>query len=267
MMTPTPPRCGGGCWPPTPPSYNAVDRDGHGVCENDPRSRSAPRRRTGCVGGRLPAPGVCVWIPGLPGRRAATQVPCRHPGDRRASRRRRRPTKKSAEITTNPTARPAGAAAGPRCAAHPLLAEAIRTGATVKPIRMPPGEPEPAYRPSTELAGSSGCAICSVASPAATCPPNCVTSTTPGPSRWAPPTPRTSNAVPTHHLMKTFCRHRRLDRCSTARRHPDLDLPHRHELHDQARQPAVLPRLEHPTAPLDPPATAHRSAPTAGVAD
>ena len=34
----------------------------------------------------------------------------------------------------------------------PLLAEAIRTGATVKPIRTPGDEPEPAYRPSPELA-------------------------------------------------------------------------------------------------------------------
>ena len=34
----------------------------------------------------------------------------------------------------------------------PLLAEAIRTGATVKPIRMPGDQPEPGYRPSTELA-------------------------------------------------------------------------------------------------------------------
>ncbi len=34
----------------------------------------------------------------------------------------------------------------------PLLAEAIRTGATIKPIRMPSEEPEPGYRPSAELA-------------------------------------------------------------------------------------------------------------------
>ncbi len=34
----------------------------------------------------------------------------------------------------------------------PLLADAIRTGATVKPIRMPSAEPEPHYRPSAELA-------------------------------------------------------------------------------------------------------------------
>ena len=34
----------------------------------------------------------------------------------------------------------------------PLLAEAIRTGATIKPIRTPGDEPEPAYRPSPELA-------------------------------------------------------------------------------------------------------------------
>ena len=34
----------------------------------------------------------------------------------------------------------------------PLLAEAIRAGATVKPIRMPDEEPEPRYRPSAKLA-------------------------------------------------------------------------------------------------------------------
>lgn len=33
-----------------------------------------------------------------------------------------------------------------------LLAEAIRAGATIKPIRMPAVEPEPRYRPSAELA-------------------------------------------------------------------------------------------------------------------
>ena len=33
-----------------------------------------------------------------------------------------------------------------------LLAEAIRNGATIKPIRTPGAEPEPHYRPSTELA-------------------------------------------------------------------------------------------------------------------
>ncbi|WP_206428722.1 HNH endonuclease signature motif containing protein, partial [Mycolicibacterium stellerae] len=33
-----------------------------------------------------------------------------------------------------------------------LLAEAIRSGATITPIRMPGGAPEPRYRPSAELA-------------------------------------------------------------------------------------------------------------------
>ena len=33
----------------------------------------------------------------------------------------------------------------------PLLAEAIRNGATIKPIRMPSDEPEPAYRPSPDM--------------------------------------------------------------------------------------------------------------------
>ena len=33
----------------------------------------------------------------------------------------------------------------------PLLAEAIRNGATIKPIRMPSDEPEPGYRPSPEM--------------------------------------------------------------------------------------------------------------------
>jgi hypothetical protein len=33
-----------------------------------------------------------------------------------------------------------------------LLAEAIRAGATIKPIRMPSDQPEPHYRPSAELA-------------------------------------------------------------------------------------------------------------------
>jgi hypothetical protein len=35
---------------------------------------------------------------------------------------------------------------------HALLVEAIRNGATIKPIRTPSAEPEPRYRPSDELA-------------------------------------------------------------------------------------------------------------------
>jgi Domain of unknown function (DUF222) len=87
----------------------------------------------------------------------------------------------------------------------PLLAEAIRTGATIKPIRMPSEEPEPGYRPSPELAEFvrmrdlfcrfPGCDV-----PAELCD---IDHTRPWPFGPTHPSNLTCKCRK-HHLMKTF---------------------------------------------------------------
>ncbi|WP_164478721.1 HNH endonuclease signature motif containing protein, partial [Mycolicibacterium stellerae] len=86
-----------------------------------------------------------------------------------------------------------------------LLAEAIRNGATIKPIRMPDAAPEPRYRPSDELAEFvrmrdlfcrfPGCTV-----PADRCDIDHVI-----PWPWGPTHASNLNCkCRKHHLMKTF---------------------------------------------------------------
>ncbi len=88
----------------------------------------------------------------------------------------------------------------------PLLAEAIRTGAAVKPIRLPSDEPEPGYRPSAELAEFvrmrdlfcrfPGCDV-----PAELCDIDHARPWPLGPTHAS----NLNCKCRKHHLMKTFC--------------------------------------------------------------
>ena len=83
-----------------------------------------------------------------------------------------------------------------------------RRSATGRPSSRsapPASSPSRGIGPATSWPSSSGCAICSAASPAATSPPIAATSTTPGPGPAGPPMPSNLNCkCRHHHLMKTF---------------------------------------------------------------
>ena len=83
--------------------------------------------------------------PACPVAGGTTEIQCRHPGDRRPGRRRGGEGHRRSPVI-------AALILGHGVLPTPLLVEAIRTGATIKPIRMPSEEPEPSYRPSPELA-------------------------------------------------------------------------------------------------------------------
>ena len=170
-----------------------------GLCADDPRS--AGERRSDAVGAIADKNDVLACRCGSPDCPTAGVTPtvaCGDPGDRRPDRHHHTPPP-----TARPTEEPAADRAKQERPAPPalllghgvlpnaLLAEAIRNGATVKPIRRPASNPSCGIGPATSWPSSSGCAICSAASRAATSPPIAATSTTPGRGPGGPPMPRT----------------------------------------------------------------------------
>ena len=165
----------------------------NGVCQGDPRSIG--ERRADALGALANGNQHLACACGSPACPVAGQPPKSHVVIRVIAEQAavEAATKKSPG-STNPPPSPA-LLLGHGVLPAPLLAEAIRTGATDQ------ADPDARRRARAAAIGrhpswpsSSGCAICSAASPAATCPPNCVISTMPGPGRGAPPTPQTSAA-------------------------------------------------------------------------
>ena len=146
------------------------------VCDDDPRS--AGERRSDAAG---------AWAHGNDHLACGCGAPsCRSAGPR--------PTSKVVirVITDQPTLDAATTAAGQPGSAlllghgavsGPVLADAIRNGATIKAIGKPSATPNPTTGPRRRWPSSGGCAICSAASPAARCPLRAATSTMSGPGR------------------------------------------------------------------------------------
>jgi hypothetical protein len=86
-----------------------------------------------------------------------------------------------------------------------LLAEAIRAGATIKPIRMPSDQPEPHYRPSDELAEFVRMRDLFCRFPGCTVTADRCDIDHARPWPWGPTHPSNLNCkCRPHHLMKTF---------------------------------------------------------------
>ena len=176
----------------------------NGVCEGDPRSIG--ERRADALGALANGNQHLACACGSPACPVAGQPPKSHVVIRVIAEQAAvdAATKKSPG-STNPPPSPA-LLLGHGVLPAPLLAEAIRTGATIKPIRMPGDQPEPAYRPSTVLAEFvrmrdlfcrfPGCDV-----PAELCD---IDHARPWP--WGPThASNLSCKCRHHHLMKTFC--------------------------------------------------------------
>lgn len=126
-----------------------------GVCENDPRS--AGERRADALGALAADNTRLACACGSPNCPAAGEQPKSNVVIRVIA------DQSAVDAATATVAAAAGQCTGEQkptpalLLGHgvlpaPLLAEAIRNGATIKPIRLPSVEPEPGYRPSAELA-------------------------------------------------------------------------------------------------------------------
>jgi hypothetical protein len=115
------------------------------VCADDPRS--AGERRSDAAG---------AWANGNDQLACACGSPsCPSAGQRPTSKVVIRviTDEQTLEAATTDAAQPGTAVMlGHGALSGPVLADAIRTGATIKPIRKPSATPEPHYRPSAELA-------------------------------------------------------------------------------------------------------------------
>ena len=176
----------------------------NGVCEEDPRSIG--ERRADALGALANGNHRLACACGSPACPAAGEQPKSNVVIRVIAEQATvdaATNKTPGSTDTQRTA--AGAAAGPRGLPAPLLAEAIRTGATIKPIRMPSEEPEPGYRPSAELAEFVRMRDLFCRFPAATWQPSVcdIDHTRPwplGPTHAS----NLSCKCRKHHLMKTF---------------------------------------------------------------
>ena len=122
----------------------------NGVCEEDPRSIG--ERRADALGALANGNHHLACACGSPACPAAGEQPKSNVVIRVIAEQATvdAATNKTPGSTNQPP--PPALLLGHGVLSAPLLAEAIRTGATIKPIRMPSEEPEPGYRPSAELA-------------------------------------------------------------------------------------------------------------------
>jgi hypothetical protein len=122
-----------------------------GVCHDDPRT--AGQRRSDAVGAILAGGEQLVCECGSQscpsaGRSRTSNVVVHVVAEQSAVDAATAPTTSGMDSATNPAALILGGGVLP----NPLLREAIRGGAKVRPVAVPSDEPEPQYRPSKELA-------------------------------------------------------------------------------------------------------------------
>ncbi|MCX2931968.1 DUF222 domain-containing protein [Mycobacterium sp. CVI_P3] len=227
----------------------------HGVCEDDPRTIG--QRRADALGALAAGSDRLACTCGSP------DCPAGEPDARAASvvvhvvADSLEETALDPEPSAQPaptTARPAGGVlTGHRgIVPAPLLAELIRSGATVRRLRRPADEPEPGYRPSTALdefvrLRDLTCRFPNCDMPAEHCD---IDHTIP----WPFGPTHASNLACTcrkHHLLKTFWTGWR------DRQHPDGTItwtsPTGHTYVTQPGSRLLLPRWNTTTATLAPP--------------
>ncbi|HEV7855310.1 MAG TPA: DUF222 domain-containing protein [Mycobacterium sp.] len=187
----------------------------HGLCDSDPRS--AGERRSDAAGAianhndtlacRCGSP-ACPAAGATPKSQVVIRVIAEQAAIDAATTQPAEPAEPAAEQpAAQPARRPAAPALllGHGVLPNALLAEAIRAGATIKPIRMPSDQPEPRYRPSDELAEFVRMRdlFCRF--------PGCIVTADrcdldhARPWPWGPTHPSNLNCkCRKHHLMKTF---------------------------------------------------------------
>jgi hypothetical protein len=174
-----------------------------GVCPGDPRS--VGERRSDAIGAIANGNDTLACRCGSPacpaaGAKPKSSVVIRVIADQAA-------IDEAAAPTPQPAAQPAPPALllGRGVLPNSLLAEAIRNGATIKPIRTPGVEPEPRYRPSDELAEFVRMRDLFCRFPACTVSADRCDIDHARPWPWGPTHASNLNCkCRKHHLMKTF---------------------------------------------------------------
>ena len=201
-----------------------------GVCDSDPRSMGERRADAlGALGAgneRLPCACGSSHCP-VVGEQPKSNVVIRVIADQAAVDAARR-TLQTAKDTGDQKPTPA-LPLGRGVLPSPLLAAAIRTGATIKPIRMPSDQPEPGYRPTPELAEfvrmrDLFCRFPRLRHTRRPLRHRPCSTVAAGPDTRIKPQLQVPKTPPDENLPD---RHQRLERHPAARRHPHLDAARR----------------------------------------